>query len=43
MTARAKGLSERAVLYKHVFRNALIPLVTGSQQLSLVLSSPAAY
>ncbi len=29
MTARAKGLSERAVLYKHVFRNALIPLVTG--------------
>ena len=29
MTARAKGLSERTVLYKHVFRNALIPLVTG--------------
>jgi microcin C transport system permease protein len=29
ITARAKGLSERAVLYKHVFRNALIPLVTG--------------
>ncbi len=29
LTARAKGLSERAVLYKHVFRNALIPLVTG--------------
>jgi microcin C transport system permease protein len=28
-TARAKGLSERAVLYKHVFRNALIPVVTG--------------
>jgi microcin C transport system permease protein len=28
-TARAKGLSERRVLYKHVFRNALIPLVTG--------------
>jgi microcin C transport system permease protein len=29
LTARAKGLSERAVLYRHVFRNALIPLVTG--------------
>lgn len=27
--ARAKGLDERAVLYKHVFRNALIPIVTG--------------
>lgn len=29
LTARAKGLSERTVLYKHVFRNAAIPLVTG--------------
>jgi microcin C transport system permease protein len=29
LVARAKGLSERAVLYKHVFRNALIPIVTG--------------
>ncbi len=29
LTARAKGLSETTVLYKHVFRNALIPLVTG--------------
>ncbi len=29
MTARAKGLEERKVLYKHVFRNAMIPLVTG--------------
>ncbi|MEO6294126.1 MAG: ABC transporter permease subunit [Burkholderiaceae bacterium] len=28
-TARAKGLAERQVLYKHVFRNALIPIVTG--------------
>lgn len=27
-TARAKGLSERTVIYKHVFRNTLIPLVT---------------
>ncbi|MBX9871096.1 MAG: microcin C ABC transporter permease YejB [Burkholderiaceae bacterium] len=29
LTARAKGLSERTVLWKHVFRNALIPIVTG--------------
>lgn len=28
-TARAKGLSEKKVVYKHVFRNTLIPLVTG--------------
>ena len=27
-TARAKGLSERDVVYKHAFRNTLIPLVT---------------
>jgi peptide/nickel transport system permease protein len=27
-TARAKGLSERVVLYKHALRNALIPIVT---------------
>ncbi len=29
LTARAKGLGENAVLYKHVFRNAIIPLITG--------------
>jgi microcin C transport system permease protein len=29
LTARAKGLSSRRVLWVHVFRNALIPLVTG--------------
>jgi microcin C transport system permease protein len=29
LTARAKGLSERQVLWKHVMRNALIPIVTG--------------
>jgi microcin C transport system permease protein len=29
VTARAKGLSERRVLWKHVMRNALIPIVTG--------------
>ncbi len=28
LTARAKGLSETLVLWKHVFRNALVPLVT---------------
>lgn len=27
-TARAKGLSERSVIYKHAFRNTLVPLVT---------------
>jgi microcin C transport system permease protein len=29
LVARAKGLSQGRVLYKHIFRNALIPLVTG--------------
>lgn len=29
LMARAKGLTERQVLWKHVFRNALIPIVTG--------------
>ncbi len=29
LVARAKGLSQKRVLYKHIFRNALIPLVTG--------------
>jgi microcin C transport system permease protein len=28
-TARAKGLSEKAVYFKHALRNALIPIVTG--------------
>jgi peptide/nickel transport system permease protein len=28
-TARAKGLSERSVLFVHVLRNALIPILTG--------------
>jgi len=27
-TARAKGLSERVVMYKHALRNALIPVIT---------------
>jgi len=29
LVARAKGLSQQRVLWKHVLRNALIPLVTG--------------
>jgi peptide/nickel transport system permease protein len=28
-TARAKGLSEMAVLFRHVLRNAMIPILTG--------------
>ncbi|MGO9139075.1 MAG: ABC transporter permease [Syntrophales bacterium] len=28
MTARAKGLSERKVIYKHALRNALLPVIT---------------
>jgi len=29
LVARAKGLTDGRVLYKHIFRNALIPLITG--------------
>lgn len=29
MTARAKGLPEKVILFKHILKNALIPLVTG--------------
>ncbi len=29
LTARAKGLPEKTVLYKHILKNSLIPLVTG--------------
>ena len=29
LTARAKGVAERDVLWRHVFRNALIPIMTG--------------
>ena len=40
-TARAKGLSEPIVLFRHVFRNALIPIITsaGSFLPSLFLGS----
>ncbi|MCJ7423330.1 ABC transporter permease [Candidatus Bathyarchaeota archaeon] len=30
VTARAKGLSEQAVLYKHAFRNASLPIITSA-------------
>ena len=29
LTARAKGLPEKIILFKHILKNALIPLVTG--------------
>jgi microcin C transport system permease protein len=29
LTARAKGVDERNVLWRHVFRNAMIPIMTG--------------
>ncbi|KAF1018340.1 MAG: Inner membrane ABC transporter permease protein YejB [Paracidovorax wautersii] len=29
VTARAKGLGERQILWGHVFRNALLPIITG--------------
>ena len=29
LTAKAKGLSDNEILYKHVFKNALIPILTG--------------
>ena len=29
MTARAKGISERRVLYRHVFRNAMLVIIAG--------------
>jgi peptide/nickel transport system permease protein len=28
-TARAKGISEQMVLFRHVLRNAMIPILTG--------------
>ena len=29
LTAKSKGLSENEILYKHIFKNALIPILTG--------------
>ena len=40
-TARAKGLKERKVVYKHAFRNTLIPLVTSLAGLLPTLFSGA--
>jgi len=41
-TARAKGLSERVVIFKHIFRNAINPMVTlFGYQLSGLLSGVA--
>ena len=30
LTARAKGLTERAILFKHAFKNASLPLITNA-------------
>lgn len=40
-TARAKGLKEKTVIYKHAFRNTLIPLVTSLAGLLPTLFSGA--
>ena len=37
VAARARGLSENKVIYKHVLRNSLIPLVTGFPSTFLML------
>ena len=41
LVARAKGLSQHSVLYKHVLRNALLPLITGLPGAVVAPSSPA--
>jgi peptide/nickel transport system permease protein len=38
-TARAKGLPERAVIFRHVLRNALMPFVTGLSGIFLLILS----
>lgn len=39
LTARAKGLSERTVLFKHAFKNASLPLITNAAlSFGLILS-----
>src|SRR6185369_10017567 len=38
MTARAKGLTERRVLYGHVFRNAMLILFGGSLLIEIIFS-----
>ena len=41
MTARAKGLTERRVLYGHVFRNAMLIVIAGFPAPSSASCSPA--
>ena len=36
-TARAKGLAESAVLFRHVLKNAMIPILTGAVVVILLL------
>lgn len=38
VTARAKGLSERQVLYGHVFRNAMLLVISGIPQAFISVS-----
>jgi peptide/nickel transport system permease protein len=38
-TARAKGLSNRVVIYRHVLRNAMLPFVTGLSGIFLLILS----
>ncbi|GAB4549728.1 MAG: ABC transporter permease [Anaerolineae bacterium] len=38
-TARAKGLTERVVLYRHVLRNAMMPFVTSLSSIFLLVLS----
>ena len=42
MTARAKGLSERVVTFRHILRNALIPIITmvGMQFGGIIAGAP---
>ena len=41
LTARAKGLTERRVLYGHVFRNAMLIVIAASRRPSSASCSPA--
>ncbi|HXF62886.1 MAG TPA: ABC transporter permease, partial [Caldilineaceae bacterium] len=38
-TARAKGLSNKAVIWRHVLRNAIMPFVTGLSGIFLLILS----
>src|SRR5437879_9066439 len=40
LAARASGLSERTVIYKHALKNALIPIATRSEEHTSELQSP---